>query len=397
MYVTVGRDTPAPGRRALRAVPATVLVLGTVSLITDVSSEMVTAVMPLYLALALGLTPLQLGLADALSFGVTAVLRPIGGRVSDRWRAKPVAVFGYALSAVAKAGVLVAGAAIGPLAAAIVADRTGKGLRTAPRDAMIAASVAPERQGTAFGVHRAMDTLGALVGPLVALAVLAATGGAYRAVFGVSFCIALLGVGVLLLHVRDSPVRTETVPPMWTVLKDRSLRRICLAAAGLGLFTVSDFFVYLLLQRSGAVPIQYFPLLPLGTAAVYLLLAVPLGRLADTRRVEVLLGGHLALVAALLLLIGTHTAAVALVGVLALHGLFYAATDGVLMALAAPQVPPAGRTTGLAVIQTVQAAARFVSSLAVGALWTAWSERTALLVMAVGLTAAVAGAAKVLR
>ncbi|MEV0270285.1 MFS transporter [Hamadaea sp. NPDC050747] len=397
MYVTVDRDLPAPGRRALRAVPATVVALGAVSLVTDVSSEMVTAVLPLYLALTLGLTPLQLGLADALSFGVTAVLRPIGGRISDRWRAKPVAVFGYALSAVAKVGVLVAGAAVGPLAAAIVADRTGKGLRTAPRDAMIARAVPPERQGTAFGVHRAMDTLGALLGPLAALAVLAATGGSYRAVFGVSFCVAVFGVGVLVLHVRDSPQRMDAPPPMWAVLRDRSLRRVCLAAAGLGLFTVSDFFVYLMLQRSGAVPIRYFPLLPLGTAAVYLLFAVPLGRLADTRRVRVLLGGHLALVAATLLLAGTPKAAAALVGVLALHGLFYAATDGVLMALAAPRLPADGRTTGLAVIQTAQAAARFVSSLAVGALWTAWGERTALLVMAIGLTAAIAGAARVLR
>ncbi|BCJ75251.1 MFS transporter [Catellatospora sp. IY07-71] len=398
MYITLRRDTPAPGRRALSAVPANVIALGAVSLVTDVSSEMVTAVLPLYLALTLGLTPLQLGFVDALSFGATALLRPAGARVADRWRHKPVAAAGYALSALAKLGVLAAGAALGPLAAAIVADRTGKGLRTAPRDALIAASAPAGGEGLAFGVHRAMDTVGALLGPLAAFAVLAATGGTYRAVFVVSFCVAAFGVVLLALYVRDRPGPTPPAPPLRTVLRDRRLWRMCAVAAGLGAFTMSDFFVYLLLQRSGAVPLRYFPLLPLGTAAVYLLLAVPLGRLADrVGRARVLLGGHLALVAATLLLAGTPAAAPMVVGVLLLHGLFYASTDGVLMALAGPLLRDSSRTTGLAMVQTAQAAARFVSSLAAGALWAAWGPRAALLVMAAGLLAAVLAAARGLR
>ncbi|GHJ43017.1 MFS transporter [Catellatospora sp. TT07R-123] len=398
MYITMRRDTPAPGRRALAAVPANVIALGAVSLVTDVSSEMVTAVLPLYLALTLGLTPLQLGFVDGLSFGVTALLRPAGGRLADRWRHKPVAAAGYALSALAKVGVLAAGAALGPLAAAIVADRTGKGLRTAPRDALISLSAPAGREGLAFGVHRAMDTVGAFLGPLAAFAVLAATGGVYRSVFAVSFCVAAFGLVLLVLYVRDRPGPAPAAPPVAAVLRDPSLRRLSAVAAGLGLFTLSDFFVYLLLQHSGAVPLRWFPLLPLGTAGVYLLLAVPLGRLADrVGRVRVLLGGHLALVAAMLLLAGTPTGAPLLAAVLLLHGLFYAATDGVLMALAGPLLPDASRATGLAVVQTAQAAARFASSLAAGALWAAWGAPTALLVLAAGLLAAVAAAARGLR
>jgi MFS family permease len=401
MYITLHRaDRGTPGRWALRTVPANVLALGAVSLVTDVSSEMVTAVLPLYLALALGLAPLQLGFVDGLSFGVTALVRLAGGRAADRWRHKPVAAAGYALSAVAKVGVLAAGAALGPLAAAIVADRTGKGLRTAPRDALISLSAPPDRQGTAFGVHRAMDTVGAFLGPLAAFGVLAATGGAYRAVFAVSFCVAVFGVLLLVLYVRDQRgvLPSADRSPAWTVLRDRSVRRICVVAAALGAVTVSDFFIYLSLQRAGAVSPAFFPLLPLGTAGVYLLLAVPLGRLADHRgRAVVFLGGHLALALATALLSGTRSAALLLVTVLALHGLFYAATDGVLMALAAPLLPSVARTTGLAVIQTVQAAARFVSSLAVGTLWSAWGARAALLAMAAGLVVAVAAGARVLR
>ena len=208
MYLsTIGRrEHTAKGR--LSAVGANVFALGAVSLVTDVSSEMVTAVLPVYLVLGLHLGPAAYGLVDGLYTGATALLRIVGGYVADRVRRrKVVAGAGYALSAVAKLGLLAAGASAAAIGAVITVDRTGKGLRTAPRDALITLSAPEPLLGRAFGVHRAMDSAGAFAGPLVALAVLAAVGAAdpaaFDAVFVVSFCTAAIGVLLLVLFVRD--------------------------------------------------------------------------------------------------------------------------------------------------------------------------------------------------
>ncbi|MFJ5231358.1 MFS transporter [Kitasatospora sp. NPDC088391] len=422
MYLaTTGRRTDAPSRPATgagRRVPGTVLALGAVSLVTDVSSEMVTAVLPLYLVLGLGLSPLQFGFLDGMFNGATALVRLLGGRLADRGggRHKHVAGAGYLLSALSRLGLLLAGGAATGIAAALAADRLGKGVRTAPRDAMISLSTPPEHLGRAFGVHRAMDTTGALLGPLVAFAVLWATADAYDAVFVVSFATGLLGVLVLALFVRDgahdpaAPARTartapdrtapaRTAPDRPTVrqlLRDPALRRITAAAALLGAATVGDSFLYLLLQRLLDLPAELFPLLPLGSATCYLLLAVPAGRLADrTGRRAPFLAGHLALLAGYLVLLAPIGWAT-LVLVLVLLGVFYAATDGVLMALAGPVLPAAGRAGGLAVVQTGQALARLVGAAGFGAAWTWWGTRPALAAAALALAAALLAARRVL-
>ncbi|MCM1966559.1 MULTISPECIES: MFS transporter [unclassified Streptomyces] len=394
MYLSTSRaadlaaDPPAP-KGPLRAVPGTVLALGMVSLVTDVSAEMVTAVLPLYLVAGLGMSPLAFGALDGLNQGATALLRLVGGRVSDRTdRRKLVAGTGYAISAACKAALL---AVTTPwsVAAVLAADRTGKGLRTAPRDALISLSCPPGEQGRAFGVHRALDTAGALLGPLAAFGVLWVAVDGYEAVFTVSCCLAVLGVLVLALFVRESPAPAPAAgtPPVRTLLRIPGLRRLCLTAAVLGLFTVGDAFLYLLLQRRLDLPTAWFPLLPVGTAAVFLLAAVPVGRLADRLgRHRVFLGGHLLLLGACLLLLAPVPPGPALVlGVLGLLGLFYAATDGVLMAAAGPLLPPGLRTTGLAVLQTAQALARFAGSLLFGAAWTLWGPGPALAAAAGGL------------
>ncbi|MFJ3725507.1 MFS transporter [Streptomyces sp. NPDC090045] len=397
MYLSTSRaadiagDTPAP-KGPLRAVPGTVFALGLVSLVTDVSAEMVTAVLPLYLMAGLGMSPLAFGALDGLHQGATALLRLAGGRIADRThRRKLVAGTGYALSAVCKAALL---AVTTPwsVAAVLAADRTGKGLRTAPRDALISLSVPPQEQGRAFGVHRALDTAGALLGPLAAFGVLWVAVDGYEAVFTVSCCIAVLGVVLLALFVREAPAPAPAAPrtpppPVRTLLRLSGLRRLCLTAAVLGLFTVGDAFLYLLLQRRLDLSAAHFPLLPVGTAAVFLLAALPVGRLADRLgRHRVFLGGHVLLLGACLLLLAPVPAGAPLVaGVLALLGLFYAATDGVLMAAAGPLLPAGLRTTGLAVLQTAQALARFAGSLLFGAAWTLWGPGQALGLAAGGL------------
>ncbi|MET8080804.1 MFS transporter [Streptomyces sp. NPDC005303] len=397
-----------PGRRPA-AVPATVLALGAVSLITDVSSEMVTAVLPLYVVAGLGLSPLGFGLLDGVNNGVGALVRLAGGHLADRGgrRHKIVAGLGYGLSALCKPLLLLAHT-LPVLGAVLAVDRTGKGLRTAPRDAMISLATEPAHRGRAFGVHRAMDTTGALLGPLLAFAVLRATVDGYDAVFAVSGCVAVLGVLVLVLFVPRHITPAGAVQPpererpslrdALGLLRRPELRRLTFCAALLGLTTVSDSFLYLLLQREGNLPAHLFPLLPLGTAAFFLLLAVPLGALADrVSRRRLFLAGHGVLLLGYGLVLSPWHGVPAVVAVLVLHGTFYAATDGVLAAATAAVVPARHQGAGQALVGTGQALARFTCSLAFGAAWSLWGGRTALAVTAAALAVSASVAAFVLR
>ncbi|MFJ4092630.1 MFS transporter [Kitasatospora sp. NPDC089913] len=412
----------ADGRRtAVRAaVPGTVVVLGVVSLVTDVSSEMVSAVLPLYLLTGLGLSPLGFGLLDGIQNGFSAVVRLLGGHLADRRgrdgapRHKAVAAVGYGLSALCKPLLLLVHT-VPLIGAVLAADRTGKGLRTAPRDAMISLATEPAHRGRAFGVHRAMDTAGALLGPLTAFLVLRLAGGpvladggqqqGYHAVFAVSGCVAVLGVLVLLLFVPnrlDGAEPTSDARPRLrdglALLRIPGLRRLTVCAVLLGLTTVSDSFLYLLVQRRLGLSVEYFPLLPLGTAGAFLLLAVPLGALADRiGRRRLFLAGHGVLLLAYGLLLSPLDGPAVVVCVLLLHGSFYAATDGVLAAAAADTVPAARRGAGLALVGTGQALARFACSLAFGALWSAVGGTAALTWSALALAGCVTGAAFVLR
>ncbi|HEY3470788.1 MAG TPA: MFS transporter [Amycolatopsis sp.] len=402
MYLaTIGRREHA-AKGKLSAVGANVFALGAVSLVTDVSSEMVTAVLPVYLVLGLHLSPAAYGLFDGLYTGATALLRIVGGYVADRVRRrKAVAGVGYALSAVAKLGLLAAGASAAAIGAVITLDRTGKGLRTAPRDALITLSAPEPLLGRAFGVHRAMDSVGAFAGPLVALAVLAAVGAtdpaAFDAVFVVSFCVAAIGVLLLVLFVRDrrTPRPANPVSPKAAValLRGHGVRRLLVAACVLGLATVGDGFVYLLLQHKEDVATGWFPLLAVGTNLSYLLLAAPLGALADrVGRLPVVLGGYGALALVYLLLAGPVSGWPLFALSLALYGAFYAATDGVLMALAGPLLPESLRTTGISLVQTAQALAYFTSSVLFGLAWQFWGPEPAIgvaagaAVVAIGVT-----------
>ncbi|MFF9642349.1 MFS transporter [Kitasatospora aureofaciens] len=428
MYVADSRSSKAPVapatgqvRRgaALRAVPGAVLALGTVSMVTDISSEMVNAVLPLYLLTGLGLSPLGFGLLDGIQNGFSALVRLVGGHLADRRgrdgaaRHKAVAAVGYGLSALCRPLLLFVHTV--PLIGAVIAvDRTGKGLRTAPRDAMISLATEPAHRGRAFGVHRAMDTAGALLGPLTAFLVLRLAGGpmladggerhGYDAVFTVSACVAALGVLILLLFVptrQEGDDPSNTAPSLrssLTLLRLPGLRRLTGCAVLLGLTTVSDSFLYLLIQRRLGLSVNLFPLLPLGTAAAFLLLAVPLGSLADRiGRRRLFLLGHGVLLLAYGLLLSPLRGLPAVLCVLMLHGSFYAATDGVLAAAAADAVPAEQRGAGLALVGTGQALARFACSLLFGALWSALGGPTALAWSAGALALCVAGAAVVLR
>ncbi len=408
------RRTRAPATRQAgrptAPVARTVVLLGITSLFTDVSSEMVAAVLPLYLVLQLGFTPLQFGIVDGLYEGVTTLVWLAGGYVADRWRRhKEVAAGGYALSAACKLGLVAAGGAWGAVAGIIALDRTGKGIRTAPRDAMISFSTPPADLGRAFGVHRALDTTGAMLGPLVAFVILAIVPGAFDSVFVTSFCAAVIGLGVLVLFV-DNPARQAAVPPAAAaagpgmppravagLLAVPRVRALVVAGAVLALATVSDGFVYLTVQRRASLQVGFFPLLAVGVALVYMLLAAPVGRLADrVGRGLVLLGGHLLLLVVYATLLAGASGVVVVAVTLGLLGAYYAATDGVLAALASAVLPAHARSSGLALVASGTALARLAGSVLFGAVWAVWGLQGAVAGFLAGQLAAIAVAALVL-
>ena len=250
-------------------------------------------------------------------------------------------------------------------------------------------------------------------GPLLAFAVLAAIPlglGGYRAVFVFSAAFALLGVVVLALVVPD--LRTargkadagdqtprRRIALRLSDLSQPALRRVLLVAGLLGLVTVGDGFIYLSLSESGSLTAKYFPLLFVGTSAAYMVLAIPMGRLADrVGRGRVFLAGHALLLGVYLLTASRYGGALwSVVLVLLLMGSFYAATDGVLSALATQSVPEESRASGIAAAQTVVALARFACSITFGLLWELTGRQTALWVMAVALAVGLAAAVVVLR
>ena len=362
-----------------RRVSRTVVLLGIVSMLTDISSEMVAAVLPAYLVYTLGFSPLQYGIVDGVYQGASALVRLASGFVGDRFRRhKEVATAGYGLSALCKLLLATVGAAWGAVGAVVLLDRTGKGIRTAPRDAMISLNSEPDSLATSFGVHRALDTTGALLGPLVAFGLLAIAPLAFDSLFLVSFCIAVVGVAVLVLFVDGRPgagQAEEPAPPpslreAGGILGLPGLRALMVIGAGLSLVTMSDAFIYLALEQRVDFEPTVFPLLFVCTAAAYMLLAVPAGQIADrVGRTKVFVAGYCLLLLVYCVLLLPATGWWAIPVALLLLGSYYAATDGVLMAIGGALSPPHLRGTALAVLGTATSLGRLFASIAFGALW----------------------------
>lgn len=391
-------------------VSRTVVLLGLTSLFTDVASEMVATVLPLYLVYVGQFSPVAFGFIDGLQRGAAALVGLASGFAGDRWRRhKEVAATGYGLSAIVKLGLATAGTALSAITALVLIDRIGKGIRTAPRDAMISLATPKEDLGAAFGVHRALDTTGAMLGPLAAFGILALAADGYTTVFLVSFCVALLGLGILVLLVpppaRDAVVAEDTagVPPRPVSLREGlavvrvpRFRALLFAAGALALATASDAFVFLILQDKLDLSLGLFPLLFVGMTAVYMLLAAPVGRIADrVGRGRVLLSGYALLLGVYAALLAPLDGPLLVALTLALMGAYYAATDGVLAAFGSALVPDAVRGSGLALLNTTTGLAKLLSSVAFGLLWTLAGTRTAIVVFAVALVAAIGLAALV--
>lgn len=405
---------PARGRQALKmAATGNVIAIGATSLITDLSSEMVAAVIPLFLTAQVGLGVAAFGLFDGAYQAATILLRLWGAGIADRTRRhKQVAVAGYGISAGARVGLALAAVAAVP---ALLIDRVGKGLRAAPRDALISMSAPPTVTATAFGIHRTMDTIGALGGPLLAFGILAVTADAFDAVFTASAMIGLAGLAVVVLTVDPHPPYTGTAghdtpghdtpaaKPSWltetrSVLAVPGLKRLAVTAGGLAAVSVSDAFVYLVIADQADMDPKLFPLLFAGTALAYLSLAVPFGRAADRYGAKkVFLAGHAALIFVYLTVAAADLTAVTVAVVVAVGGAYWAATDGVTSALATKAAPARHRAAAIAVVSVAVAVGRFVSSVAFGAAWTTWGPTAAFALFAAALAVALLAAAIALR
>lgn len=405
---TGGKTDPGAARTELQAAPGVafrlspvILWLGIVSMVTDISSESVSAILPLYVTGFLGLSTIAYGFIDGLNQGASAIVRIAAGWASDRTgHPKRVAMAGYGLSMLARIGLLFVGG-FWSLIGVVAGDRIGKGIRTAPRDALISAEAQPEHLARSFGVHRMLDNIGAATGPLLAFLVLLLIPNGFGTVFVVSVAFAVIGVAVLVLVVPDrrtpraAEARTSARPAFrWSQLKEPGLTRLLVTAGLLALLTVGDGFIYLVLQDRDSFAVQWFPLLYVGTNIIYLVLAVPIGRLADRwGRVRVFLGGHLSLLACYVLAAAPFGGIGVTAACLMLLGLFYAATDGVLAALASRLVRPEKVATSIGAAQTVVALCRMAASAGFGILWFAIGASAAMLTAAVVLAAVLAATA----
>jgi MFS family permease len=393
-------ERPSTAPRRVHGVARNVVMLGFTSMFTDVSTEMVAAVLPLLFVVRFGFSPLQFGAVDGLYQGLAAVFCVLAAVAADRrQRHKRVAGTGYGLSAGAGLVLVLASGSWVPVLGAIYLDRLGKGIRTAPRDALISLSSARDKLGASFGVHRAFDTLGAVVGPLLAAFLLARNPRGFESVFVVSFFVSVMGLGVLYFFVEDrrAPASTERIRSRRSILaaaavllKDPAFRRVWLLAVGFALLTPGDALLYLALERRVNLSAGYFPLLFFGTSVVFLAAAVPCGRLADRiGPLRVFVGGEMLLVGAFLAVGSRGTGLATILGMLALLGGYYAATDGVLMALISPLIPDTLRTSGMGVVIGAVAIAHLVASVAFGAAWSAFGPTTALHLFTLGLVAMV--------
>jgi MFS family permease len=379
-----------------RALAPNVFFLGLTSLLTDISSEMVVAVLPMYLVGFLRLSPLQFGFVDGLYQGLGGIVQIIGGALSDRIRRhKEVAGLGYGVSALSRAGLMFSTQWTG-ISAWLAADRLGKGLRTAPRDALISMSAGRERLGLAFGIHRAMDAMGAMLGPILAFLILLIVRDGYRAVFVVSLAVAIVGVAVLGFFVenRDASEPSQASSSHrerdWRFLRDPRFRHLGLTTLVLSLVTISDAFVYLVLQERAGVTIAGFPLLYVGTSASYLLFAVPLGHVADrVGKFPVFIAGHALLLLLYFGLVSPFQGPWLAVVAVAMLGVYYAATEGVLMALGSLLIDEPVRAGGLAVLTTATAMARLASSVLFGLAWSAFGAETAVVAFGAALLMAI--------
>ena len=376
-------------RSGLRAVPAGVWTLGFVSMFMDVSSEMIHSLLPVFLVTGLGASVALVGVIEGVAEATASITKVFSGYISDRLgKRKLLAVIGYGLGALTKP--------IFPLAVtpfevfgARFADRIGKGIRGAPRDALVADLVSPEIRGAAFGLRQSLDTIGAFAGPLVAMGLMVLLAGDIRGVFAWAVVPALMAVALLLFGVREPVASKQSDPSARIPIRWRevsAMGRPFWSVVGLGIvFTLARFSEAFLVLRAQDVglPIALVPIVMVVMNVVYSLVSAPAGSLSDRiDRRWILAGGLVCLIAAdLALALGTNVVAI-LVGV-ALWGLHMGLTQGLLAALIVDTAPARLRGTAFGVFNLASGVAMLAASAVAGLLWTGWGAGATFLFGAV--------------
>ena len=358
---------------SLRQIPSGIWVLGFVSLLMDISSEMIHSLLPLFMVTILGTSTLAVGVVEGLAESLALVVKVFSGTLSDYLgKRKGLAVFGYALGAFTKPLFAVA-SGIGLVLTARLLDRVGKGVRGAPRDAMVADIAPPQLRGAAFGLRQSLDTVGAFLGPLLAVGLMLLWANDFRAVFWVAVLPGLMAVALLLFGVHEPEHRQTSKgrnPIRWDNLT--RLRSAYWWVVGIGaIFTLARFSEAFLVLRAqhGGIPIALVPLVMVAMNLIYALSAYPFGKLSDRMsHMRLLTLGLLVLIAADVVLATNDHWGVVLLGV-GLWGLHLGMTQGLLATMVADTAPADLRGTAYGFFNLASGLAMLIASVLAGFLW----------------------------
>lgn len=373
-----------------------IFTLGLVSLFTDISSQMIYPLLPIFLSSVLGVSITFIGLLEGIAESTASILKMFSGWYSDKLRKrKPIILLGYGLSTIGKPFLFLATAGWHVLAVRFI-DRVGKGIRTSPRDALVANSSLPEQRGRAFGVQRAMDRTGAFLGPLIAFAILPLLNNNLRLVFLLAFFPALIAVLIIIFCVREKPHPNDSskeIKPFHAIGLNRNFKVFVFVLAVFTLGNSSDAFLILRAKDLG-VKVVFIPILWLMYNFVSSLSSIPLGHLSDKigRRKTTLLGF---LVYGVVYLGFAFANSQGLVWVfMGLYGIYYGLSEGVLRAYVADLVEDKTiLASAYGVYNMVIGLCMFPASLIMGVLWQQFSPAVAFsfgaalaLISAVGLS-----------
>jgi MFS family permease len=363
-------------RRAmqLREIPAPIWALGFVSLLMDVSSEMIHALLPVYLVTGLGASMATVGVIEGMAEATASIVKIFSGALSD-WlgKRKLLAVLGYGLAAVTKPVFPLAGS-VGWIVAARFMDRVGKGLRGAPRDALVADLSPAHLRGASFGLRQSLDTIGAFVGPAIAIVLMWATANHFQAVFWVAVIPAFLSVGVLMMFVREPAAQRPEGPVRFPLQPAQMVRlgaAFWLVVGVASLFTLARFSEAFLILKGMEVGLSeaWSPLTLALFNLAYVALAYPAGALSDRMSPKaILMAGIAVLVAGNLVLAETNSFTGLVIGV-ALWGAHMALTQGIFARMIADSAPEDLRATSFGAFWFVSGIAALLASLGAGWLW----------------------------
>ena len=359
--------------RSLRQIPSGIWVLGFVSLLMDISSEMIHSLLPLFMVTILGTSTIAVGLVEGLAESLALVVKVFSGTLSDYWgKRKGLAVFGYALGAFTKPLFAIA-SGIDLVLTARLLDRLGKGVRGAPRDALVADIAPPQLRGAAFGLRQALDTVGAFLGPLLAVGLMLLWANDFRAVFWVAVVPGLMAVAILLFGIHEPDHRTTSKgrnPIRWDNLTNLGSAYWWVVGIG-AIFTLARFSEAFLVLRAqhGGIPIALVPLVMVAMNLIYASSAYPFGKLSDRMsHMRLLALGLLVLIAADVVLAMNDHWGVVLVGV-GLWGLHLGVTQGLLATMVADTAPADLRGTAFGFFNLASGVTMLIASVLAGFLW----------------------------